>query len=76
MSKCNCLKFPLKVIFVRTADTQNLGKRWNKKRIKAWMQLIDEIFVGTSQLLSVSIEPFDTMTIAEAKNVTKICLGT
>ena len=49
-------------------------KKWNNKRIKAWMQLIDEIFTGKSQLFSVNIEPFDSTTIKEAKDVIKLAL--
>lgn len=44
-------------------------KKWNKKRIKAWLQLINDIFEGKSELLTVDIEPFNSETIAEAKNV-------
>ena len=73
VSKCNCKISPEGHICQNSRYTEP-RKKWNNKRIKAWMQLIDEIFGGTSQLLSVNIEPFDTSTITEAKNVIKHAL--
>ena len=71
--KCNCKISPDGHICQNNRYTEQ-HKKWNNKRIKAWMQLIDEIFSGTSQLFSVSIEPFDSTTIDEAKNVIKLAL--
>ena len=73
VSKCNCIISPEGHICQNNRYTEP-RKKWNNKRIKAWIQLIDEIFGGTSQLLSVSIESFDTSTIIEAKNVIKYAL--
>ncbi len=68
VSKCNCRISPEGHICQNNRYTVP-RKKWNKKRIKAWLQLIDDIFKGKSQLLTVGIEPFDLTTVAEAKNV-------
>ncbi len=68
VSKCNCQISPEGHICQNNRYTA-ARKKWNKKRIKAWLQLIDDIFEGKSQLLTVGIEPFDLTTVAEAKNV-------
>lgn len=73
VSKCNCKISPEGHICQNNRYTA-ARKKWNNKRIKAWMQLIDEIFEGTSQLLTVSIEPFNSATVAEAKYVIKYAL--
>lgn len=73
MAKCNCIISPEGHICHNSRYTEP-RKKWSKKRIKAWMLLIDEIFEGTSQLLSVSVEPFDSSTVAEAKTVIKHAL--
>lgn len=43
------------------------GKRMNKKILKKWQKLINEILNHQSTLLSVSILPFSLETIKEAK---------
>ena len=63
-------------IFVRTAVTRHLEKKWNKKRVKAWLQLVGGIFEGQSNLLTVGVEPFDLTTVAEAKKCDYICIDT
>lgn len=68
VSQCNCQISPEGHICQNNRYTAP-RKKWNKKRIKAWLQLIDDIFEGRSQLLTVGIEPFDLTTVAEAKNV-------
>lgn len=68
VSKCNCQISPEGHICQNNRYTAP-RKKWNKKRIKAWLQFIDDIFEGKSQLLTVDIEPFDLTTVAEAKNV-------
>lgn len=73
VSKCNCKISPEGHICQNSRYVEP-RERWNNKRIKAWLQLINEIFAGTSQLLAVSVEPFDSATIAEAKNVIKHAL--
>lgn len=65
--KCNCQISPEGHICQNNRYTAP-RKKWNKKRIKAWLQLIDDIFEGKSQLLTVDIEPFNLTTVAEAKN--------
>lgn len=71
--KCNCKVSPEGSICQNNRYTES-RKKWNKKRIKAWLQLVDEIFEGKSQLLTVSVEPFDSTTITEARNVIKHAL--
>ena len=73
VSKCNCKISPDGHICQNSRYTES-RKKWNNKRIKAWMHLIDEIFAGTSQLFSVNIEPFGSTTIKEAKDVIKLAL--
>ncbi len=68
ISKCNCQISSEGHICQNNRYTVP-RKQWNKKRIKAWLQLIGDIFEGKSKLLTVGIEPFDSTTIAEAKNV-------
>ncbi len=68
ISKCNCQISPEGHICQNNRYTAP-RKKWNKKRVKAWLQLISDIFEGKSKLLSVGIEPFDSKTVAEAKNV-------
>lgn len=68
ISKCNCQISPEGHICQNNRYTAP-RKKWNKKRIKAWLQLINHIFEGKSELLTVDIEPFDSKTVAEAKNV-------
>lgn len=72
-SKCNCIISPEGHICQNSRYTKP-RKKWNSKRIKAWMELINEIFEGNSPLLSVNIEQFDSTTVAEAKNVIKHAL--
>ena len=67
-SKCNCKISPEGHICQNTRYATP-HKKWNTKRIKAWLQFINDIFEGNSSHLTVSIEPFDSTTIAEAKNV-------
>ena len=68
ISKCNCKISPEGHICQNNRYAAP-RKKWNKKRIKAWLQLINDIFEGKSELLTVDIEPFDSKTVAEAKNV-------
>ena len=68
ISKCNCQISSEGHICQNNRYTVP-RKQWNKKRIKAWLQLIGDIFEGKSKLLTVVIEPFDSTTVAEAKNV-------
>ena len=68
ISKCNSQISPEGHICQNNRYTAP-RKKWNKKRIKAWLQLINDIFEGKSELLTVDIEPFDSKTVAEAKNV-------
>ena len=44
-------------------------KRWNKNRIKSWLQLIDETITGKSTLIQVQLLPFTEKTIDEAQRV-------
>ena len=44
-------------------------KKWNKKRIKAWLQLIDETITGKSTLIQLQLLPFTDKTIDEAQRV-------
>lgn len=67
-SKCNCQISPEGHICQNIRYTAP-RKKWNTKRIKAWLQFINDIFEGNSSLLTVSIEPFDSTTVAEAKKV-------
>lgn len=67
-SKCNCQISPEGHICQNNRYTAP-RKKWNKKRVKAWLQLISDIFEGKSKLFTVVIEPFDSTTVAEAKNV-------
>lgn len=67
-SKCNCQISQEGHICQNTRYTAP-RKKWSNKRIKAWLQLINDIFGGNSSLLTVNIEPFDLTTVAEAKNV-------
>lgn len=73
VSKCNCKISPEGHICQNNRYTES-RKKWNKKRIKIWLQFINEIFEGKSQRLSVNIEPFDTSTVEEAKHVIKHAL--
>lgn len=43
--------------------------KWNKRKIKAWLQFISEIFEGRSRLLSLGVEPFNQETISEAERI-------
>ena len=67
-SKCNCLISDKGDVCQNTRYTV-ARKKWNKNRVKAWMQLISEIFEGKSKLLTINVEPFNTATIEEAKKV-------
>lgn len=73
ISKCNCQISPEGHICQNNRYTAP-RKKWNKKRVKACLQLISDIFEGKSKLLTVNIEPFDSTTIAEAKNVIRYAL--
>ena len=68
ISKCNCQISPEGHICQNNRYTAP-QKKWSKKRVKAWRQLISDIFGGKSTLLTVSVEPFDSRTVAEAKTV-------
>ena len=68
ISKCNCQISPEGHICQNNRYTAP-RKKWSKKRVKAWLQLISDIFEGKSELLAVGIEPFNSMTVIEAKNV-------
>lgn len=68
MSKCTCQISPEGHICQNSRYTAP-RKKWNKKRVKAWLQLVGDIFEGQSNLLTVGVEPFDLTTVAEAKNV-------
>ena len=50
ISKCNCQISPEGHICQNNRYTAP-RKKWNKKRIKAWLQLINDIFEGKSELL-------------------------
>ena len=67
-SRCNCKISPEGQICQNNRYTAP-RKKWNRKRVKAWLQLIKEVFEGKSELFTVSIEPFDSATVAEAKSV-------
>lgn len=44
-------------------------KKWNKKHIKAWRQLIDETITGKSMLMHLKLLPFTEKTIEDAQRV-------
>ena len=67
-SKCNCL-VSQEVHICQNYRYTSPRKKWNKKRIKAWLQLIGEICEDRSSVLTVGIEPFDSATVEEAKKV-------
>lgn len=68
ISKCNCQISPEGHICQNSRYTAP-RKKWSKKRVKAWLQLISDIFEGKSKLFTVGIEPFDSVTVEEAKNM-------
>lgn len=49
-------------------------KKMNKKVLKKWQKLIDEILSGQSSLLSVSILPFSSETVNEAQKIIQYAL--
>ena len=44
-------------------------KKWSKKRIKAWLQLIDETVTGKSTLIQIKLLSFTEKTIDEAQRI-------
>ena len=73
ISKCNCTISPEGHVCQNNRYIKP-HRKWTNKRIKAWLQLINEIFAGTSSLFSVNIEPFDSITVTEAKKIIKLAL--
>jgi len=49
-------------------------KRWNNRKIKAWLQLIQETTEGTSGLINLEVLPFDEETINQAQQVIQYAL--
>lgn len=49
-------------------------KKWNNKKVKAWLKLINEVINGKSKLFSVGVESFDGNTIAEAEKIVQYAL--
>ena len=43
--------------------------RWNSRKIKYWLKLIDDVLGGQSAFLTIQAEPFDSNTILEAQKI-------
>lgn len=67
-NKCNCVVSEDGEICSNYMYTSP-RKKWNKKQIKAWLQLIDEITTGKSTLTQLSLLPFSEKTIDEAQHI-------
>lgn len=68
VSKCNC-KISENGDICKNNRYIEPRKKWHIRRIKAWLQLLHDIFDGKSSLLKVKIEPFDLNTINAAKKI-------
>lgn len=66
--KCNCI-ISQEGDLCQNNRYSKPRKKWNPRRIKAWLQFIEEILEGRSKLLSVGIEPFDMNTVSEAQKI-------
>ncbi len=68
INKCNCVIAEDGTVCSNYKYTSP-RKKWNKKLIKAWLQLIDETITGSSTLLQLDLLPFTEKTIEEAQRV-------
>lgn len=66
--KCNCV-ISQDGQLCQNSRYSKPRKKWNPRRTKAWLQLIDEILEGRSKLLSVEVDSFDASTVSEAQNI-------
>ena len=68
IQKCNCM-ISQDGRLCQNSRYSKPRKKWNSRKIKAWLRFIDEILGGRSKLLSIEVEPFDANTISEAQKI-------
>ena len=68
IQKCNCI-ISKQGDLCQNSRYLQARKKWNNRKIKAWLQLIREIVDGRSKLLNVEIESFDQNTVFEAEKI-------
>lgn len=71
--KCNCIISETGEVCSNSRYTQK-RKAWNKKTIKGWLKLIKEALDGTSQVINLSLLPFDNTTIVKAEEIVQLAL--
>ena len=71
--KCNCVISENGDICQNSRYTQE-RKAWNKKIIKGWIKLINDSISGNSDLITLTLLPFDSSTIVKAEKIVQLAL--
>ena len=68
LTKCNCI-ISADGMVCEHQRYVTPRKKWNSKKVGAWLKMIDETIDGTSPIICVSVEPFTNNTVNEARTI-------
>lgn len=73
LQKCNCIISANGDVCQNSRYTPK-RKAWKKKIIKGWLKLIEESISGKSDLITLTLLPFDCTTIRKAERIAQLAL--